>query len=1313
MIPHALALFMILCQFRLLAEDLVETPVFIATLIGGFVAAWFLTQRKLPPVPAFVTLALIPWIIRLFIAFPRLFVPGTAVVLDSLLLNLDRNNFVSIMPFYWASLSTYFSIRSRTFLRVDIIASTTLLLVLFCVASTVNIEAYRWPVLMIAVFAGILFLQLLALILSIPPEYRLRRKESFFAGLALFALVVTGGILFLRPFQEQAVNRGGGLLEPNLFHFDFSQVLRLESEISMNDDLVLIVKKDAEDTHILLRRYVLSGYNPKQGFFREESLDEKTHPQQLPNRRTVLEAELIEAYRVTNQEYYLVNFDSSAFIGMNEPVAITPFESWDASSFNAAYAVQSHTSEALPFELIDSVPGTPSPEALDLSPEAYAFYTEYGQDARIAAFAREITEDFENYWEKVQAIYERLKFREYRYSLKPGIAPDGDQLGLFLFQTKKGYCSYYAFAMTLLLRSLGIPARVGAGFFIDPETNTFDYYPVRSDMAHAWVEVRFPGYGWIEYDPTTENLAEGEEFRFSSGVPPELFERLMKEILDNHSRLTPKEGADEEAAAGSLISLRNHAVRFIRTYWPALLLGILCIIFMAIRTRHLLGARLSRNPRKKTVRLWNHVGQRLRLGGYRRVSFEAEAEWAQNLERRIPGIYALYQGVAAARYAPEYTLETFKGFKDQYDRFAVQYRKTLSLGRRILGWVLPPLALILGAQHQDPSHRPGGPTPGGAAGIMLGILLLSLAGDAAEAQNPDAFASIPAEADALYDDAQHAQNAELWERAIEVYTSGAEAYPEDPRFPWALGNLYYNRRLYGLAWDHYYKTEKLLPDNPDVLYRLSRTAGYLNNETVSAEYLERLLVIEPDNKDAIGNLGWMYYKLHRLGAGEQLLRAALERFGADPDFAMTLGTIYSDMFRYDDAKRQYLDAIAEAEVVGDRLFAAVAHYNLSILETRFYRFDLAFDRTNASLAAQNRASGRLARGELFLRQLNFKQAFIEYQEAHEIDTSPLSKVNLAQTYQIAGRLEEARLYAEDCLRGSDLSWMFNYGIDPVRYKRDLHEILYETYSGLAKTEGFTPYGSWQDRIQGGFREISYRFKARVHQQLFRKYSLISADAYKKDNYGDGEPHLDALIQYYNAFKSYPHRALSYLRKARDFEVALIPEADPSYDLEEGSVLKNVDLLYTVLPQFDPVWERDMIAGVYSELAEIHGKGSRKAETRDAAERLYSLNRGALRQEGIKLPVDLRIDASGTANSLRAAAAIRKAIKSAGIDPAPDRRFRLTITINDQAAGHMALCELYDGGRGINVFRRTIPLASLSSVDISAFVRALGDIVFDE
>jgi hypothetical protein len=1099
-------------------------------------------------------------------------------------------------------------------------------------------------------------------------------------------MVILGGALFIGPSQEKAVERGGGLLEPKLFSFDFSQVLRLEPEISVNDDLVLIVKKDPYDDHIFLRRYTLSGYDGKQGFYRHEIIDEKAHPQRLPDRPQKLpDREIPEHYQVTGQEYYLVNFDASAFIGLNMPVEVIPFETWDASSFSSAYAVQSYTSATMPFELIDTVRGPPSAEALGMDEEEYAFYTDYGGDRDIADCALEITRGTYSYWEKIQAIFDYLKYGDFRYSLKPGIAPDGDQLKYFLFTAKKGYCSYYAFAFTLLLRSLGIPCRAAAGFFVDPSTEVFDYHPVRADMAHAWVEVWFPSYGWVEYDPTTEQLAGDEEFRFSSGTPPELFERLMKEILDNHSRLTPKQGEEKEDGGRDLAALGRDTLKFVQKHGPVLAAVILALLFLLMRFAFFWLFLIRRNPRKKIFFLWAHARQRLALGGLTRPASLSEAEWAAGLDASLPGLYALYQDYAAARFAPDYTMES-RAVREDYRRFVSSYRAFIPAVRRALAW-LPPLALLLPARK------------GGSGGHTLIVLLLTtvflvLGGDKTAADPPSG------EADALYRNAQDAQGAENWEKAVEFYTLGTELYPGDIRFPWALGNLYYNRRLYRLAWDEYRRLERLIPQDPDLLFHLSRTAGYLNEDVLSAEYLEKYLAIIPDDKEAIGNLGWMYYKIHRLEDGRRLLLDAREYTGQNSDFSMTLGTIYSDLFLYEEAKKWYLDAIRGAEAGGDQVFAAVAHYNLSILESRFYKFSLAYERTGASLEAQDRASGRLAQGELFLRRMELGQALAEYQRAYEMDTSPLSKVNLAQVFQIWGRLDEARLYAEDCLKAGDQSWMLNYGIDPVRYKRDIHELLMDIYEGLEHAEALVPSGGVGEKFRSFLRFVSFRFRAALHRQLFRKYSLLSADAYRTAGQG-GEFHLDALLQYYDAFQSYPRRALDYLRRARNFEEPLIPPSSASYDLEEGMLLKNTELIRRGLEAFDARWERDMIAEAYGELARMGGRDDRA----DAAERLFAINRGALRQKGVRLPAELRIHGADS----RTGAALRKAARDAGIEPVRDRvpRYILTMTAESGAI----LCELYDEGRGIAVLQRSLPLGSLSARDKAGFARSLGDAIF--
>jgi hypothetical protein len=351
---RSIALFTILWQFRLLAADLADTPVYAAALVCAFLGAFALSRRpRAAPPAALLILLFAPWAARSFIALPGLFAPGPAIALDSLLLNLDRNSFVSLLPFYWAAFATYFSARSRRFLRADIIAADALLLVVYYIVHASVLPAYRWPALALGVFSAVIFLQILAFMLSLPPEYGLRKREGILGGAALLLLTFAGGALLIRPSQEEAVDRGGGLLEPNMFHFDFSQVLRLESEISMDDDLVFIVRKDPEDYHIYLRRYVLSGYNPKQGFYRHETIDEAAQPQRLPDRRVELEAETIENFRITDQEYYLVNFDSAALIALKEPVEIVPFETWDASSFSSAYAVRSQASEVLAMELAD------------------------------------------------------------------------------------------------------------------------------------------------------------------------------------------------------------------------------------------------------------------------------------------------------------------------------------------------------------------------------------------------------------------------------------------------------------------------------------------------------------------------------------------------------------------------------------------------------------------------------------------------------------------------------------------------------------------------------------------------------------------------------------------------------------------------------------------------------------------------------------------------------------------------------------------------------------------------------------------------
>jgi len=874
-----------------------------------------------------------------------------------------------------------------------------------------------------------------------------------------------------------------------------------------------------------------------------------------------------------------------------------------------------------------------------------------------------------------------------------------------LFQSKKGYCSYYAFAMTLLLRSIGIPARIAAGFFLDPEDGIFDYYQVRSDMAHAWVEVPFPGYGWIEFDPTTENLVEGEEFRFSTGVDPKLFERLMREILENRSQLRAKTGNDIRDTLGNAQLLANLSAMLLKNILLPLAIISLIIIFILIRCGYWFSYVMRHSKRGRAVCLWKHARRRLALAGFGSPGLKtglSESEWASRIDTVIKGAYSMYLGAAAARFAPEYPEpqpspqgegspldDDFASMQNDYRLFSDSYRKAVPLWRRLLAWILPPLALMLKNINSIKL----------VSLLLLLFLLVSTDGRAQE--------DSPLSADELFNSAVQSEYSELWERAIELYREGRNKFPDDMRFPLSLGNLFFNRALYSLAWDEYRAAEQLMPFEPYILQRLAHTAGYLNLDKIAVAYLEKLLSITPDNMEAISYLGWMYYKVHRLNDGERLIKGALERFGDDADLAMTLGTIYSDMYRYDEGKYWYEKSIALG--AGARSFVAVAHYNLSILESRFYYYNLSMDEANASIDSQNRASGLLARGELLMRRLDLEEAHSDFQTAREIDQSPLAKVNLAQAYQISGRLEEARLYALDCLKAGDQSWMAYYGIDPVRYKRDIHEILYKTYSGLAKAERFLPWGTIGERLRSCLNYISYRFYSAVHRMLYQKYSLASGDAYDSRE-ANGHPPLEQYMQYYNAFGTYPRRALVYLRKAREFETAVIPASSGSYYLEEGILLKDTGLAALALDALDPVWERDLISYCRREFA-LNG-------SRESAEDLFALNRGALLQTGISLPLEIRFNNTAGISKGKEKTFMR-ALAKAGFVKTNQARFTLDIAVTaapvntapTSSAGFTVFCELTDTEGAVKTLHYAIPLRSMSRQDIRAFARALGGMAF--
>ncbi len=122
-------------------------------------------------------------------------------------------------------------------------------------------------------------------------------------------------------------------------------------------------------------------------------------------------------------------------------------------------------------------------------------------DPRVRKLAHDVTANARNEYDKAAALEEFLR-TNYGYTLTLPRTISKDPIANFLLERKQGHCEYFASAMTVMLRSLGIPARMVNGFRTGEFNSVTGSYIIRASDAHSWVEVFFPGNGWVTFDPT-------------------------------------------------------------------------------------------------------------------------------------------------------------------------------------------------------------------------------------------------------------------------------------------------------------------------------------------------------------------------------------------------------------------------------------------------------------------------------------------------------------------------------------------------------------------------------------------------------------------------------------------------------------------------------------------------------------------------------------------------------------------------------------------------------------------------------------------
>ncbi|MCE5308931.1 MAG: DUF3488 and transglutaminase-like domain-containing protein [Acidobacteriales bacterium] len=144
------------------------------------------------------------------------------------------------------------------------------------------------------------------------------------------------------------------------------------------------------------------------------------------------------------------------------------------------------------------VPSDPSPLPIE---ERQVHIKLPQPDARVIVLIRRITAGAHTDSSRAQAIEDYLH-ANYTYTTEIEDGSPADPIAHFLIESRRGHCEYFASSMAVMLRYLGIPARVATGFQSGVYNPVSGWYLIRASDAHSWVEAWLGGRGWTTFDPT-------------------------------------------------------------------------------------------------------------------------------------------------------------------------------------------------------------------------------------------------------------------------------------------------------------------------------------------------------------------------------------------------------------------------------------------------------------------------------------------------------------------------------------------------------------------------------------------------------------------------------------------------------------------------------------------------------------------------------------------------------------------------------------------------------------------------------------------
>jgi transglutaminase-like putative cysteine protease len=308
---------------------------------------------------------------------------------------------------------------------------------------------------------------------------------------------------------------------------------------------------------------------------------------------------------------------------------------------------------------------------------------------RVRDLAHKVAGDQTDPYNKAEVVESYLR-TTYRYAPTVRAPPPGrDPVDFFLFDLKEDFCEYFASAMVVMLRELGVPARVVEGYTagtLDPATGKF---VVKELDAHAWVEVYFPLYGWIEFEPTP---SQAPIFRIDSeavgGSPGGDSDPLGdSSAIDRGERdlLAADNAPDEGQGFGSGV------VQAVQNFDPrpvAALLGALLLLLLLAFARFQF--RFRGQPSVDSA--WGKARLLASYAGFAADPSQTAYEYATMLGEAVPDAKSPIQDIAEARVHDRYTPDG--ATEEDVERAVSGWRR---LARTLVG--LLPARLVTGIAH--------------------------------------------------------------------------------------------------------------------------------------------------------------------------------------------------------------------------------------------------------------------------------------------------------------------------------------------------------------------------------------------------------------------------------------------------------------------------------------------------------------------------------------------------------------------------------------------------------------------------------------